>query len=239
MWAPGVTALAPGDCVFCSPSAPDRLYRARDLAMRLPAALDPVLGVFAANLETAVNVLLDTPLKLGETAVVFGQGTVGLLIAQLAAAGRGRQRDCRRSAARPAGAGAAPRRRPGARAGPRAAGAHPRAERGAGRRRGYRSQRRLPRPPGGHRLRRRRRHGRRGLLVRHQARDARAGRAFSSWAGPRALLAGGPARPGTRAALGSRPAPGRRPRSAARPSPGRPDHPQRSPSPPRPAPTTS
>ena len=53
------------------------------LVTRLPDGLDPLLGVFTANLETAVNVLLDAPLRLGETVVVFGLGTVGLLIAQL------------------------------------------------------------------------------------------------------------------------------------------------------------
>ncbi len=51
--------------------------------VRLPDDLDPLLGLFVANLETAVNVLLDSGMRLGETALVFGQGTVGLLIAQL------------------------------------------------------------------------------------------------------------------------------------------------------------
>ena len=53
------------------------------LAVRLPPGLDPLLGVFTANLETAFNIVHDTPLRLGETAVVFGQGVVGLLVAQL------------------------------------------------------------------------------------------------------------------------------------------------------------
>jgi len=53
------------------------------MAVRLPHKLDPMLGVFFANLETAINVILDTPLKIGETALVFGQGTVGALIALL------------------------------------------------------------------------------------------------------------------------------------------------------------
>ncbi|MDP8952260.1 MAG: zinc-binding alcohol dehydrogenase [Actinomycetota bacterium] len=51
--------------------------------MPLPGGLDPLLGLFVANLETAVNVVHDTPLRLGETALVFGQGVVGLLVAQL------------------------------------------------------------------------------------------------------------------------------------------------------------
>jgi len=84
----GVTEFQSGDHVFVHhphqsvfvvpvqpPSGP--------APVRLPVELDPLLGVFLANLETAVNVLLDTPLRLGETALIFGQGTVGLLIAQL------------------------------------------------------------------------------------------------------------------------------------------------------------
>src|SRR5215211_1664053 len=44
---------------------------------------DPVLGVFSANLETALNIVHDTPVRLGETALIFGQGVVGLLVALL------------------------------------------------------------------------------------------------------------------------------------------------------------
>src|SRR5205814_7703423 len=40
-------------------------------------------GVFLANMETAVNVVLDAAPRLGENVVVFGQGVVGLLITQL------------------------------------------------------------------------------------------------------------------------------------------------------------
>jgi 2-desacetyl-2-hydroxyethyl bacteriochlorophyllide A dehydrogenase len=83
-WQPGDLAfvLHPHQTVFTVPAAP---------AVRLPPGVDPQVAVFTANLETAVNVLLDTPLRLGETAAVFGQGTVGLLIARLlrrAGAGR-------------------------------------------------------------------------------------------------------------------------------------------------------
>jgi 2-desacetyl-2-hydroxyethyl bacteriochlorophyllide A dehydrogenase len=53
------------------------------MPVRLPDDLDPELGVFAANLETALNVVHDTPLRLGETVLIFGQGVVGLLVALL------------------------------------------------------------------------------------------------------------------------------------------------------------
>jgi 2-desacetyl-2-hydroxyethyl bacteriochlorophyllide A dehydrogenase len=54
------------------------------LAWRLPADLPIERGLFAANLETALNALLDQPVRLGERAVVFGQGVVGMLIGVLA-----------------------------------------------------------------------------------------------------------------------------------------------------------
>jgi 2-desacetyl-2-hydroxyethyl bacteriochlorophyllide A dehydrogenase len=53
-------------------------------AVPLPAGTDPERAVFLANLETAVNVLLDAHPHLGDRMLVFGQGVVGLLIAQLA-----------------------------------------------------------------------------------------------------------------------------------------------------------
>jgi 2-desacetyl-2-hydroxyethyl bacteriochlorophyllide A dehydrogenase len=53
------------------------------MPVRLPDDLDPLLGVFSANLETALNIVHDTPVRLGETALIFGQGVVGLLVALL------------------------------------------------------------------------------------------------------------------------------------------------------------
>jgi 2-desacetyl-2-hydroxyethyl bacteriochlorophyllide A dehydrogenase len=49
----------------------------------LPADLNPRIGIFAANVETAVNAVLDAAPRLGERIVVIGQGVVGLLITQL------------------------------------------------------------------------------------------------------------------------------------------------------------
>jgi 2-desacetyl-2-hydroxyethyl bacteriochlorophyllide A dehydrogenase len=78
-----VDRFAPGDLVFVLHPHQDVYVAPAAVATRLPDDLAPVLGLFTANLETAVNVLLDTPLKLGETVAVFGQGVVGLLITQL------------------------------------------------------------------------------------------------------------------------------------------------------------
>lgn len=54
-----------------------------DAAVPLPDGLAPELGVFAANLETAVTVALDARPRLGEAVLVTGQGVVGLLITLL------------------------------------------------------------------------------------------------------------------------------------------------------------
>src|SRR5436309_7082646 len=81
---PGVEGYANGDAVFVHHPHQSAFVVPATMPVRLPSGLDPVLGLFAANVEAAVNVLLDTPLRLGETALVFGQGTVGNLIAQVA-----------------------------------------------------------------------------------------------------------------------------------------------------------
>jgi 2-desacetyl-2-hydroxyethyl bacteriochlorophyllide A dehydrogenase len=80
---PGVSRFAPGDLVFALHPHQSLFLAPEHLALRLPPDLDPLVGLFTANLETALNILHDTPLRLGETAVVFGQGIVGLLVTQL------------------------------------------------------------------------------------------------------------------------------------------------------------
>jgi 2-desacetyl-2-hydroxyethyl bacteriochlorophyllide A dehydrogenase len=79
----GVDHLAAGDAVFALHPHQEVALTPADLVVRLPDSLNPTLGVFTANLETALNVVHDAPLRLGEAVVVFGLGTVGLLIAQL------------------------------------------------------------------------------------------------------------------------------------------------------------
>ncbi len=84
----GVGDFAPGDHVFVhhphqSAFAVAAHPRAGPGPILLPAEIDPLRGLFVANLETAVNVLLDTPIRIGETSLIFGQGTVGLLTAML------------------------------------------------------------------------------------------------------------------------------------------------------------
>jgi 2-desacetyl-2-hydroxyethyl bacteriochlorophyllide A dehydrogenase len=79
----GAKHLSRGDLVFVHHPHQEALTVPADLPVRLPEGTDPTAGVFFANLETALNVVHDTPLRLGETALVFGQGVVGLLVTQL------------------------------------------------------------------------------------------------------------------------------------------------------------
>jgi 2-desacetyl-2-hydroxyethyl bacteriochlorophyllide A dehydrogenase len=76
-------SLSPGDPVFVHHPHQDTFAVPAELPVRLPDGLDPTAGLFFANVETALNVVHDAPLRLGETALVFGQGVVGLLVTQL------------------------------------------------------------------------------------------------------------------------------------------------------------
>jgi 2-desacetyl-2-hydroxyethyl bacteriochlorophyllide A dehydrogenase len=80
----GVSALTTGDSVFCLHPHQTEYVVSADFAWRLPSGLSPERAVLAANVETALNALLDAPARLGERVVVLGQGTVGLLIGLLA-----------------------------------------------------------------------------------------------------------------------------------------------------------
>jgi len=80
---PGVKTLAPGDPVFVHHPHQDLFTVPADLPVPLPRDLGPLRAVFFANMETALNVVHDAHARLGETAVVFGQGVVGLLVTRL------------------------------------------------------------------------------------------------------------------------------------------------------------
>ena len=51
----------------------------------VPEGMDPEVAAFLPNMETAVNLVQDAAPMLGERAMVFGQGVVGLLTASLLA----------------------------------------------------------------------------------------------------------------------------------------------------------
>jgi 2-desacetyl-2-hydroxyethyl bacteriochlorophyllide A dehydrogenase len=73
----------PGQLVFVLHPHQSSFVVPSTLPIALPDGLDPLLGVFVANLETAVNIVLDAAPRLGERVAVFGQGVVGLLVTQL------------------------------------------------------------------------------------------------------------------------------------------------------------
>lgn len=79
-----VESLHMGDLVFTLHPHQDRYIVPATMTTRLPEATAAEAAVFLANLETAVNVMLDANLRFGETVVIFGQGVVGQLITMLA-----------------------------------------------------------------------------------------------------------------------------------------------------------
>ena len=78
-----VDQLRVGDAVFVLHPHQSAYVVPASAAIKLPEALEPELGVFLANVETALNVVLDAAPRIGERVAVLGQGIVGLLIAQL------------------------------------------------------------------------------------------------------------------------------------------------------------
>jgi 2-desacetyl-2-hydroxyethyl bacteriochlorophyllide A dehydrogenase len=78
-----VRAVSEGDLVFALHPHQDEYVLSESLVRHLPDRTTPEQGVFVANLETAINVVLDAKPRLGEVVAVFGQGVVGLLITQL------------------------------------------------------------------------------------------------------------------------------------------------------------
>jgi 2-desacetyl-2-hydroxyethyl bacteriochlorophyllide A dehydrogenase len=78
-----VRGLREGDLVFALHPHQDEYVVSESLVHRLPDRTLPEQGVFLANLETAINIVLDAKPRLGEVVAVFGHGVVGLLVTQL------------------------------------------------------------------------------------------------------------------------------------------------------------
>jgi threonine dehydrogenase-like Zn-dependent dehydrogenase len=76
----------PGGLVFCLHPHQDRFVVPADALVPLPAGLPPRRAVLAANIETAVNALWDSPVLPGQRVAVVGAGVVGAAVARLAAA---------------------------------------------------------------------------------------------------------------------------------------------------------
>lgn len=74
-----------GRHVFCLYPHQTRYVVPAEALYALPAGVPPSRAVLAANLETAVNVVWDAAPRLGDRVAVVGAGTVGCLVAWLAA----------------------------------------------------------------------------------------------------------------------------------------------------------
>ncbi|MBI5305298.1 MAG: zinc-binding dehydrogenase [Chloroflexi bacterium] len=81
-----VTQLKPGDCVYGNWG--HRTYHIATeewaAARLMPENLDPMLGIFNVITAIAYNGILDAAIRLGETVAVFGLGTPGQMVAQMA-----------------------------------------------------------------------------------------------------------------------------------------------------------
>lgn len=80
---PGVTKPAIGDVVFSYTPHQSAVVAPAEGVVRLPDAIDPRFGVLNANLNTALNGVLDARPSLGDVVVVSGLGVIGLLVTQL------------------------------------------------------------------------------------------------------------------------------------------------------------
>ncbi len=80
---PDVTGFQIGDPVAALHPHQSVFTIAARLVKRLPDDLDPALGGFYANVETALTICHDAAPRIGETVLVLGQGVVGLLVTQL------------------------------------------------------------------------------------------------------------------------------------------------------------
>ncbi len=79
-----VTALQVGDWVYSFKPHQDYYVADANMVYKLPELTHPVIGIFSSNLNTALNGVMDSNIKAGDTVVIFGQGVVGLLVNQWA-----------------------------------------------------------------------------------------------------------------------------------------------------------
>jgi len=83
---PAVTTVLPGDLITIDAPHADRYFLAEAAATagRIPPDMDPELAVFFTLARVALGGVHDAALAVGETVVIIGLGTVGLLAAQQA-----------------------------------------------------------------------------------------------------------------------------------------------------------
>ncbi|MDY6844853.1 MAG: zinc-binding alcohol dehydrogenase [Thermodesulfobacteriota bacterium] len=79
----GVETLLVDDLVFVHAPHETIYVIPEDSAVKLDHGIAPELGIFIANLNTALNCILDSEFRFGENVIIFGQGVIGLLLTQL------------------------------------------------------------------------------------------------------------------------------------------------------------
>lgn len=78
-----VVRLKAGDLVFVHHPHQSSYVVLEAAAQLLPAESDPEGSALLANIETAINIVLDAHPRTGDRVAIFGQGVVGLLVTQL------------------------------------------------------------------------------------------------------------------------------------------------------------
>lgn len=81
----GISRDLIGQTVFCLHPHESCFTADTDSVITVPADINPREALFLANMETAVNLLMDGRPVIGEKVAVFGQGVVGLLTTALLA----------------------------------------------------------------------------------------------------------------------------------------------------------
>ena len=72
-----------GRTVFCLFPHQDYYYVPKHAIFLVPEDVPPERAVLAANLETAINIVWDSNLSIGDRIVIIGAGVIGLLVAWL------------------------------------------------------------------------------------------------------------------------------------------------------------
>lgn len=81
----GISRDLIGQTVFCLHPHESCFIVDANAIIPVPTDIDPLDALFLANMETAVNLLMDGRPVIGENVAVFGQGVVGLLTTALLA----------------------------------------------------------------------------------------------------------------------------------------------------------
>lgn len=79
----GVAASWMGQLVFAFQTHASAFITTPEQVIKVPEDINPEAAIFLANMETAVNMVLDGQPSLGEQVVVLGQGIVGLLLTSI------------------------------------------------------------------------------------------------------------------------------------------------------------